>query len=55
MGEEEATLIDFLYNHILRGKATSELLQELQDLVEEEADGFLKAVWTKVQEIQQQQ
>ena len=55
MGEEEATLVDFLYNHILRGKATSELLQELQDLVEEEADGFLKAVWTKVQEIQQQQ
>jgi hypothetical protein len=55
MGEEEATLIDFLYTHILQGKATSELLQELQVVLEEEADGFLKAVWTKVQEIQQQQ
>ena len=54
MGEEEATLIDFLYTHILQGKATSELLQELQAVLEEEADGFLKAVWAKVQEIQQQ-
>lgn len=54
MGEEEATLIDFLYSHILQGKATTELLQELKEVLEEEADGFLKAVWAKVQEIQQQ-
>ena len=54
MGEEEVTLIDFLYKHILQGKETTELLQELQVVLEEEADGFLKAVWTKVQEIQQQ-
>mmetsp|Transcript_18036 Transcript_18036/g.41382 ORF Transcript_18036/g.41382 Transcript_18036/m.41382 type:complete len:504 (-) Transcript_18036:357-1868(-) len=54
MGEEEATLIDFLYTHILQGKGTSELLQELQVVLEEEADGFLKAVWAKVQEIQKQ-
>jgi len=54
MGEEEATLIDFLYSHILEGKATSELLQELQVVLEEEADSFLKAVWVKVQEVQQQ-
>lgn len=54
MGEEEATLIDFLYSHILEGKATSELLQELQVVLEEEADSFLKAVWVKVQEMQQQ-
>ena len=53
MGVEEATLIDFIYSHILQGKATSELLQELQVVLEEEADGFLKAVWAKVQEIQQ--
>jgi len=53
MGVEEATLIDFIYTHILQGKATSELLQELQVVLEEEADGFLKAVWAKVQEIQQ--
>eukprot|EP00536_Pseudo-nitzschia_multiseries_P003757 jgi/Psemu1/284644/fgenesh1_pg.59_\ len=54
MGEEEATLIDFLYTHILQGKGTSELFQELQVVLEEEADGFLKAVWAKVQEIQPQ-
>lgn len=53
MGEEEATLIDFLYTHILQGKATSELLQELEVVLEEEADAFLKAVWAKVREIQQ--
>mmetsp|Transcript_2724 Transcript_2724/g.7468 ORF Transcript_2724/g.7468 Transcript_2724/m.7468 type:complete len:409 (-) Transcript_2724:206-1432(-) len=54
MGEEEATLIDFLHGHILQGKATSELLQELRVVLEEEADGFLKAVWSKVQELQHQ-
>lgn len=54
MGEEEATLIDFLYTHILQGKTTAELLKELQVVLEEEADAFLKAVWTKVQEIHQQ-
>jgi len=52
MGEEEATLIDFLYTHILQGKATDELLQELKVVLEEEADAFLKAVWSKVQELQ---
>ena len=56
LGEEEATLIDFLYKHILQGKATAELLQELKVVLEEEADAFLKAVWSKVQaELHQQQ
>jgi len=54
MGEEEATLIEFLHSHIIEGKATSELLQELQVVLEEEADSFLEAVWAKVQEIKQQ-
>jgi len=54
LGEEEATLIDFLHKHILQGKATAELLQELKVVLEEEADAFLKAVWSKVKELQQQ-
>jgi hypothetical protein len=53
LGEEEATLIDFLYNHIIQGKATSELLQELQMVLEEEANNFLKSLWNKVYELQQ--
>jgi hypothetical protein len=51
LGEEEATLIDFLYKHILQGKATSELLQELQVVLEEESESFLEAVWAKVDEL----
>jgi hypothetical protein len=51
LGEEEATLIDFLYNHILQGKSTSELLQELQVVLEEESEGFLQLVWAKVDEL----
>jgi hypothetical protein len=51
LGEEETTLIDFLYNHILQGKPTSELLQELQVVLEEESEGFLQAVWAKIDEL----
>jgi hypothetical protein len=51
LGEEEMTLIDFLYNHILQGKPTSELLQELQMVLEEESDGFLKELWAKLDEL----
>ena len=51
LGEEEKTLIDFLYNHILQGKATSQLLQELQVVLEEESEGFLQLVWAKVDEL----
>ena len=53
MGEEEATLIDFLYNHIVNGKATSDMLTELHSLLEEEAPMFLASLWKKVQELQQ--
>jgi len=54
LGEEEPTLIDFLYNHIIQSKAASELLQELQMVLEEEAPAFLEALWTKIGELQQQ-
>jgi hypothetical protein len=55
LGEEEATLIDFLHAHILQGKATSELLKELQMVLEEESATFLEQLWVKVRELQQQQ
>ena len=54
LGEQEAELIQFLYNHILGQKSTSEMFQELQMVLEEEAGGFLKAVWAKVRELEQQ-
>lgn len=53
LGEEEATLIDFLYNHIIQCKPTVDLLQELQMVLEEEATGFLESLWKKIYELQQ--
>lgn len=55
LGEEEAELIQFVHSHVVGGKATAELLQELQMVLEEEAGPFLQAVWQKVGELQQQQ
>mmetsp|Transcript_12576 Transcript_12576/g.30432 ORF Transcript_12576/g.30432 Transcript_12576/m.30432 type:complete len:494 (-) Transcript_12576:77-1558(-) len=53
LGEADNTLIDFLYGHILGGKETSQLLEELQVVLEEEATAFLDAVWAKVHELHQ--
>ncbi|KAL3925813.1 MAG: hypothetical protein SGILL_000161 [Bacillariaceae sp.] len=52
LGEEEKSLVDFLYSHILQGKATSELLQELKMVLEEESESFLQTVWAKVTELE---
>lgn len=54
LGEQEAELIQFLFGHIVGGKSTAEMLQELQMVLEEEAKPFLKAVWSKVRELEQQ-
>jgi hypothetical protein len=51
LGEEEATLIDFVYGHVLQGKSTAELLQELHLVLEDEAEGFLRTVWAKVDDL----
>lgn len=51
LGEEEATLIDFVYNHVLQGKSTADLLQELNLVLEDEADGFLQTVWARVDDL----
>jgi hypothetical protein len=53
LGEEDTTLIDFLYSHIVHTKAAADLLQELQIVLEEEANGFLETLWKKVYELQQ--
>ena len=55
LGEEEATLIDFLHSHILQGKATSELLEEVKLVLEEESPAFMEALWKQIEELQQQQ
>lgn len=54
LGEEDNTLIEFLYNHIVQAKAAADLLQELKIVLEEEANSFLEALWQKVFELQQQ-
>jgi hypothetical protein len=55
LGEEEATLIDFLHAHILNGKATSELVDEVKLVLEEESPAFMEALWKRIAELQQQQ
>jgi hypothetical protein len=52
MGVEEASLIDFLYGHILGSKSTAEMLTELRTLLEEEAPIFLQGIWQKVKELE---
>lgn len=53
LGEADNTLIDFLFGHILGGKETSQLLEELQVVLEEEANAFVDAVWAKVHQLMQ--
>ena len=51
LGQEEATLIDFIHQHVLQQKAVSTLLPELQEVVEDDAAAFCQAVWTKTHEL----
>ena len=52
LGEEEASLIEFLHTHILGGKTTTELLAELQVVLEEDSAAFLQGLWKKIEELQ---
>eukprot|EP00980_Cylindrotheca_fusiformis_P029912 scaffold24028_cov152-Cylindrotheca_fusiformis.AAC.3 len=54
LGEEDKTLIEFLYNHITQTKEAAALLQELQLVLEEEANTFMEALWQKIYQLQQQ-
>lgn len=51
LGEKEDELITFLHTHILGGKSTAEMLEELKMVLEDEAGVFLQAVWGKVNEL----
>ena len=54
LGEEEATLIDFVMNHIKKPEAermTKTLLEEMRDVLDEDAETFVLDVFKKVVEI----
>jgi PWI domain len=46
LGEEEASLIDFVYNHVVQGnKTVSALIPELTDVLDEDATPFLESIY----------
>lgn len=49
LGEAEASLVDFL----CQGKSVTQILPELQDVLEEDAEGFCERLFGKVQELNQ--
>ena len=51
MGEEEATLIDFLYKQVISRSTVAKLLEELQPVLEEDAPVFAQELWNKVHEL----
>ena len=51
LGEEEATLIDFIFNHVTAQKSTETLLPELKDVFEEDAQECLQAILAKTVEL----
>lgn len=51
LGEQEDELITFLHSHVVAGKSTAEMLEELKMVLEDEAGAFLVAVWAKVDEL----
>lgn len=48
LGEEEATLIDFIFSHVTQGKTYAELQQELAVVLEEDAPAFVATLREKV-------
>jgi len=53
VGEPEQTLIDFCLQHVLDQKSGQELLPELEEVLEEDANSFLQGLWDKVQELKE--
>jgi hypothetical protein len=54
LGEEEATLIDFVMNHLKKGeeeRTTKPLLEEMTMVLEEDAEPFVLALFRKIVEI----
>ena len=46
MGEEEGTLIDFLLKLVTSQGTVSKLLEELQEVLEEDANKFAQELWS---------
>jgi inosine/xanthosine triphosphate pyrophosphatase family protein len=50
LGEEEATLIDFILNHVSADKPLAALQEELKPVLEEDTGLFLDALKAKLQD-----
>jgi hypothetical protein len=48
LGEEETTLIDFCFKHVMEGKSYASLKEELQVVLEEDAPVFVESLKNKV-------
>lgn len=48
LGEEEATLIDFIFKHVVEGKSYAALQEELAVVLEEDAPAFVETLKQKV-------
>jgi hypothetical protein len=51
MGEEEATLIDFIVKHVTEEKPMVGLIEELQPVLEEDTNKFVEALQAKMKEL----
>lgn len=51
LGEEEATLIEFIHQHIVQQKSVQSLLPDLEQVLEEDAAQFLDALQRKSMEL----
>jgi hypothetical protein len=51
LGEEEATLIDFIFQHVIAQKSAKTLLPELKEVLEEDATACLQAILQKSEEL----
>lgn len=51
LGEAEASLIDFVHGHAVSGKQVNGLRPELLDVLEEDVDPFLHAIYEKTVEL----
>jgi hypothetical protein len=55
LGEEEATLIDFIFNHVTAQKTVESLLPELKEVLDDDAAACLQAILAKSVELAEHQ
>ena len=51
MGEAPDDLVDMVHSHVIGGKATQALVTELQEVLEDDTQTLIQAVWNKVNEL----